>query len=141
VWQLSGGFTGELRASRRGDTVLAEFGGVSLTGAVTYGAEDFVVRFNDRSWNLTFAAPPSAASDGAHHGAAHAGQVTAPMPGKIVKVAVREGDEVEEHALLVVLEAMKMEHRIEATAGATVKSVLVKEGQIVTSGTPLVELA
>ncbi len=62
------------------------------------------------------------------------------MPGKIVKVAVREGDEVEEHALLVVLEAMKMEHRIEATAGATVKSVLVKEGQIVTSGTPLVEL-
>jgi biotin carboxyl carrier protein len=62
------------------------------------------------------------------------------MPGKIVKVAVREGDEVEEHALLVVLEAMKMEHRIEATVGATVKSVLVNEGQIVTSGTPLVEL-
>ena len=63
------------------------------------------------------------------------------MPGKIVKVAVREGDEVEGHALLIVLEAMKMEHRIEATATASVKSVFVKEGQIVGSGAPLVELA
>jgi biotin carboxyl carrier protein len=63
------------------------------------------------------------------------------MPGKIVKVAVREGDKVEEHALLIVLEAMKMEHRIEATVAASVKSLFVKEGQIVSSGTPLVELA
>jgi biotin carboxyl carrier protein len=66
--------------------------------------------------------------------------VVAPMPGKIVKVAVSDGERVEEHALLVVLEAMKMEHRIAASAGATVKSVLVKEGQIVTAGAPLVEL-
>jgi biotin carboxyl carrier protein len=35
---------------------------------------------------------------------------------------------------------MKMEHRIEASTAATVKSVLVKEGQIVAGGTPLVEL-
>ena len=62
------------------------------------------------------------------------------MPGRIVKVAVRDGDAVEEHALLIVLEAMKMEHRIEASAAATVKAVLVKEGQIVAGGTPLVEL-
>jgi biotin carboxyl carrier protein len=63
------------------------------------------------------------------------------MPGKIVKVAVREGDAVAERALLIVLEAMKMEHRIEASAAAQVKAVLVKEGQIVSGGTPLVELA
>ena len=60
------------------------------------------------------------------------------MPGKIVKVAVAKANAVEEHALLIVLEAMKMEHRIEASAAATVKSVLVKEGQIVAAGTPLV---
>ena len=54
------------------------------------------------------------------------------MPGKIVKVAVREGEAVEERALLIVLEAMKMEHRIEASADAHGESsVLVKEGQIV----------
>ncbi len=63
------------------------------------------------------------------------------MPGKIVKVAVREGDNVDEHALLVVLEAMKMEHRIEAPAAAVVKSVMVKEGQIVAAGTPIVTLS
>jgi 3-methylcrotonyl-CoA carboxylase alpha subunit len=140
MWQLSGGFSGELRAARRGDTVTAELGGASVAGSVTYGTDAFVVHFNDQNWNLTFAAPPAAASAGGQRGTAHGARVIAPMPGKIVKVAVREGDEVEEHALLVVLEAMKMEHRIEATAGATVKSVLVKEGQIVTSGTPLVEL-
>jgi biotin carboxyl carrier protein len=39
------------------------------------------------------------------------------------------------------LEAMKMEHRIEASDAATVKAVLVREGQIVASGAPLVELA
>jgi biotin carboxyl carrier protein len=63
------------------------------------------------------------------------------MPGKIVKVAVRDGDAVGERELLVVLEAMKMEHRIEATADAVVESVLVKEGQIVAAGTPLVTLS
>ncbi len=62
------------------------------------------------------------------------------MPGKIVKVAVREGESVDERELLIVLEAMKMEHRIEASTDATVRSVLVKEGQIVAAGTPLVEL-
>jgi propionyl-CoA carboxylase alpha chain len=67
--------------------------------------------------------------------------VTAPMPGKIVKTAVKPGEKVEERSLLIVLEAMKMEHRIEASAAATVTSLLVKEGQIVASGTPLVELS
>ncbi|MBV8116462.1 MAG: acetyl-CoA carboxylase biotin carboxyl carrier protein subunit, partial [Candidatus Eremiobacteraeota bacterium] len=64
----------------------------------------------------------------------------APMPGKIVKIAVREGEKVAERELLLVLEAMKMEHRIEASSGAQVKAVLVKEGEIVAGGAPLVEL-
>ncbi|MBV8637980.1 MAG: acetyl-CoA carboxylase biotin carboxyl carrier protein subunit, partial [Candidatus Eremiobacteraeota bacterium] len=41
---------------------------------------------------------------------------------------------------LLVLEAMKMEHRIESSVDATVLSVLVKEGDIVAGGAPLVEL-
>jgi 3-methylcrotonyl-CoA carboxylase alpha subunit len=83
---------------------------------------------------------PSAQGDGSAGGTAGNGSVSSPMPGKIVKIAVREGDKVAEHALLLVLEAMKMEHRIEASLDATVRSVLVKEGQIVTGGAPLVEL-
>ncbi|MGA9945683.1 MAG: acetyl-CoA carboxylase biotin carboxyl carrier protein subunit, partial [Candidatus Cybelea sp.] len=87
-----------------------------------------------------FAAPPSADAVAGSHGALEGAHVTAPMPGKIVKIAIRDGERVEEHALLIVLEAMKMEHRIEAPAEATVKAVHVKEGQIVAAGTPLVEL-
>jgi biotin carboxyl carrier protein len=73
-------------------------------------------------------------------GAAAPGRVLSPMPGKIVKIAVAPGEAVEERGLLVVLEAMKMEHRIEADAAGEVKSVFVKEGEIVSGGAPLVEI-
>jgi biotin carboxyl carrier protein len=62
------------------------------------------------------------------------------MPGKIVKVAVKPGDAVAERDLLVVLEAMKMEHRIEATRGGVVKSVAVSPGELVSAGAALVEI-
>jgi 3-methylcrotonyl-CoA carboxylase alpha subunit len=137
VWRLSGSATGDVRASRNGEVVRAQLGEQSVRGAVTYGGKTFNVRLDGRTWSFAFASPPSAEGAAGGQGAAH---VAAPMPGRIVKIAVADGDAVEEHALLVVLEAMKMEHRIEASAAATVKSVLVKEGQIVAGGTPLVEL-
>ena len=71
--------------------------------------------------------------------AAGSGEVVAPMPGKIVSVAVEPGRTVEEHALLVVLEAMKMEHRIEALRSGVVKTVLVAPGALVVGGATLVE--
>jgi 3-methylcrotonyl-CoA carboxylase alpha subunit len=140
AWRLSGDYRGELHAQRRGTTVHAAFDGNAVAGAVTYAGAAFDVHLDGRTWPFSFAPPPSAEAVGYAHAGADGARVTAPMPGKIVKVSVREGDTVEEHALLVVLEAMKMEHRIEASAGATVKSVLVKEGQIVSSGTLLMEL-
>jgi glutaconyl-CoA decarboxylase len=62
------------------------------------------------------------------------------MPGKIVSVAVVLGATVEERALLVVLEAMKMEHRIEAPVGGTVREVRVKPGELVAGGATLVTI-
>ncbi len=50
------------------------------------------------------------------------------MPGKIVSVAVQAGGSVEIHDLLVVLEAMKMEHRIEAPIAGTVSALHVRPG-------------
>ena len=141
AWRLAGTYSGELHARRRGERVQAEFDGTEISGAVTYAGDAFDVHLDGRTWRFSFASPPSAESAGHSHAGSAGARVVAPMPGKIVKVAVREGDEVEEHALLIVLEAMKMEHRIEATAAASVKSVFVKEGQIVGSGAPLVELA
>jgi 3-methylcrotonyl-CoA carboxylase alpha subunit len=141
LWHLSGDLSGELRAQRRGGLVHAGFAGGAFAGVVSYAGDRLTVHLDGNGWPFAFAAPPSAAGAVAAHGGATAAHVTAPMPGKIIKVAVGDGDEVEEHALLAVLEAMKMEHRIEASAAATVKAVLVEEGQIVTAGAPLVELA
>jgi 3-methylcrotonyl-CoA carboxylase alpha subunit len=65
----------------------------------------------------------------------------APMPGSIVQVLVEEGDRVRARQPLVVLEAMKMEHVIEAPADAAVKRVACREGDTVAEGDLLVELA
>jgi 3-methylcrotonyl-CoA carboxylase alpha subunit len=140
LWFLSGELVGELQAVRYGDNVRATFDRKATAGTVTYGDCDAVVQFDGATYSFQFAAPPAIESAAAAHAGVGDGRVTAPMPGKIVKVAVREGDTVAERALLIVLEAMKMEHRIEASAGAEVKAVLVKEGEIVAGGAPLVEL-
>ena len=139
TWQLHGDNEGPLRAQRTGDSVRAEFDGATIAGGVTVAGDVFTVHLGGRSWKFSFAAPPSLESSGGTSAAAGTAAVSAPMPGKIVKVAVKAGDAVEERALLLVLEAMKMEHRIEAPAAVTVRAVNVKEGQTVTAGTTLVE--
>ena len=62
------------------------------------------------------------------------------MPGKIVSVNVEPGAQVEPRALLIVLEAMKMEHRIEAPVAGTVTEVRVQPGELVTGGATLVTI-
>lgn len=66
--------------------------------------------------------------------------VIAPMPGLIVRVDVAPGDRVEPGQGVVVMEAMKMENELRATAGGTVKAVLASAGQAVEKGMLLVEL-
>ena len=66
--------------------------------------------------------------------------VTSPMPGSIVQVFVEEGDRVHARQPLVILEAMKMEHVLEAPADATVRRVLRQAGDAVAEGELLVEL-
>ena len=74
--------------------------------------------------------------------AAHApqGGLTAPMNGSIVRVAVKVGDEVAAGALLVVLEAMKMEHSIRAPLAGKVLALGCAEGDLVDEGRVLIEL-
>ena len=64
--------------------------------------------------------------------------VSAPMPGKILKVAVKEGESVSKGDLLVVLEAMKMENEIFSPADGVVKQVAVSAGDSVNTGDLLV---
>ena len=69
-----------------------------------------------------------------------AGGLVAPMPGNVTAIHVVEGDAVEDGQLLLILEAMKMEHRITAPMAGSVKQVLVDTGDQVDNGALLVVL-
>ena len=74
------------------------------------------------------------------HAAAAAARVTAPMPGRLVKVLVEVGQEVAEGQGLVVMEAMKMENELRAPRAGRVKEIHARERQAVDSGALLVVL-
>ena len=67
-------------------------------------------------------------------------RLVSPMPGKVVKINVKEGDEVNEGTIMMVVEAMKMENNIVAAVQAKVKKILVAEGQMVDNKMQLIEL-
>ncbi len=67
--------------------------------------------------------------------------LSAPMPGKILQVLVKEGQKVEAGQPLMILEAMKMEHRIMASEEGTISSIFFSEGDQVQQGIPLLELS
>jgi 3-methylcrotonyl-CoA carboxylase alpha subunit len=68
------------------------------------------------------------------------GLLTAPMPGKIVKVSVKAGESVARGQDLVVLEAMKMEIKVTAPSDGRVRAVNVASGDPCDAGQVLVEL-
>ncbi len=72
--------------------------------------------------------------------AAPEGAIEAPMPGRVLAVRAREGESVEEGAVLVVIESMKMELSLTAPGPALVNAVHVSEGESVKQGQAVVEL-
>ena len=69
------------------------------------------------------------------------GGLTAPMPGKILEVHVNEGQSVKSGDVLMVMEAMKMEHKIVASSDGKVESIHFKEGDQVPQGAELLTLS
>jgi len=61
-------------------------------------------------------------------------KITAPMPGKVVRVMVRAGDQVEPGAGVAVVEAMKMQNEIKSPKKGTIQKILVSEGATVNAG-------
>lgn len=66
--------------------------------------------------------------------------IKAPMPGMILDVNIKEGDEVKEGDYLLVLEAMKMENTLTAPRDGIVKSVSVQKGETVEKNQLLIEM-
>lgn len=68
------------------------------------------------------------------------GTLCAPMPGIIVNILVKEGDQVQSGQKLLVIEAMKMENNLSAPSTGTIKKICVKKGDEVKDGQELVIL-
>ncbi len=66
--------------------------------------------------------------------------VVAPMPGKVLRILVAEGDVVQRGSAVAILEAMKMENELRATADGTILRIAVKEGQNVSKGDLIAEV-
>ena len=62
----------------------------------------------------------------------------APMPGKVISVSVSKGDAVAQGDVLVVIEAMKMEHTVRSPVDGTVDEIAVAENEQVDNGQVLV---
>ena len=69
-----------------------------------------------------------------------AGDLDSPMPGKIFKILLSEGDEVKEGDSILIMEAMKMEHVIKSPVSGTIKKMYFSEGEQVSGGQQLCEI-
>ncbi len=86
------------------------------------------VTIHGQTFMLTKQSGSRRSASGHHHAA---GELTAPMPGQVRAVNVSEGEAVVKGQTLMILEAMKMEIRIQASADGVVSSISVKVGQTV----------
>jgi 3-methylcrotonyl-CoA carboxylase alpha subunit len=114
---------------------------VSTSGHVTDHQTCRLVHWRGRTYRLQ--RPPRLsieATVGQRGAGGRTGRLTAPMPGRIVKISVQPGQHVRPNEPLLVLEAMKMEHVVEAPHAAAVREVCVAVGEQVAAGAVLLDL-
>jgi biotin carboxyl carrier protein len=138
-----------VRASIDGVEFTAEFAPLADGSTMLHVGDRRLRTFGARTRNAILVAAGPASFDfapvegragAARHGLA-APEVTAPMPGKVLKLLVAEGDSVKAGDALAVLEAMKMETTLYAESAATVKKLHVSAGQMVDHGAVIIEFS
>jgi biotin carboxyl carrier protein len=100
--------------------------------------EKAVVNVNDRTLTLDWKDPYKILT-GANSGA-NSGETKAVMPGRVIKILVSKGQEVEPGQPMLVLEAMKMENEIKASRAGKISNIHVIEGASVESGAALITM-
>ncbi|MBV9571260.1 MAG: acetyl/propionyl/methylcrotonyl-CoA carboxylase subunit alpha [Alphaproteobacteria bacterium] len=109
----------------------------SHVNAMQTTSGDIAVFERGETWMLPLYDPFAAADIGG----SSADRISAPMPGKVIQVLVRPGEAVKRGQPLAVLEAMKMEHTLSASADAQIESVDVSPGDQVNEGAIIVRFA
>lgn len=120
--------SGKLDLLLNGERVTAY---VSSDGAIRW------ITINGQTTVLTKASSARKSGHSHHHAA---GELAAPMPGQVRAVNVSAGDAVTKGQTLLVLEAMKMEIRIQSPSDGMVRKLLVKQGQTVEREQMLIEI-
>ncbi len=116
-----------------------------LARIVRDGEKRFVVI---RGYQFTIQEPrraekeaPGAPAKGEDRGPGGNLLITAPMPGKVIKINVAEGEEIRRNQTLAIVEAMKMENEIKSSIEGFVKKIYVAAGELVDSSKPLIEIS
>jgi 3-methylcrotonyl-CoA carboxylase alpha subunit len=119
-----------------GDAVSFILGGVAARATVLREGDAITVIMDGTTHDLRHLDPraPSGEADSA------GGRVVAPMPGRVLQILVRPGDTVARGAVLLVLEAMKVQMRITAPAEGVVAAIRCAIGDLVEDGAELVTL-
>lgn len=105
-------------------------------------SKEYIVNTFARSFNVEIIDAESKYRESRRSGMEPEGDnnISSPMPGKVVKVPVVEGEKVVPGQTLIVVEAMKMQSEFKAMAERTVKEILVKEGDIVNAHQIMIKL-
>ncbi len=123
---------------------------VHLTNAQTFpfSIETSSVRlacetWNSKKWRVIFGAETYTIEplSWENTGSLSQSEIRSEMPGRILKVLVKAGDQIQAGQPLAIMEAMKMENEVRAIAPAIIKAVHIQPGQSCESGSLLIELS
>jgi biotin carboxyl carrier protein len=151
--------SGRLALQLGGETVQADWAEISPgTYSILLGEQSWDVRIEKqagesaadgtvyiallgaRAYRLELVNPRRRRRSEAASGRAGPQEIAAPMPGRIVKVLVPEGSEVQQGESLLVIEAMKMQNEIRSPRAGRLERVYVTEGEGVETGARLLRL-
>ena len=116
-------------------SIRVEMDGVQRTFRIAQAGDQFFVQTNESSRVVTRSSRHPRSQSASGHESAYA-----PMPGQVLRVLVTVGQQVSAGDPLVILEAMKMEQTLRASAAGVVEAVLVKQGDVVAPGDTLVRI-
>ncbi len=119
-----------------GARLTATLGDRSLSALVFDAPEGLWLHVEGTTYRFTLIDPRRAADTGPAQG----GRLRAPMPGKIIAISVAVGDMVEAGAVLMLVEAMKMEHAIRAPKAGKITAIAFAVGDLVDDGVDLLTL-
>ncbi|MCI5071724.1 acetyl-CoA carboxylase biotin carboxyl carrier protein subunit [bacterium] len=101
--------------------------------------QNFELDINGNTVHCTLYNPKQQINQHQANGHDHDTKLMADMPGRVVKILVEEGQEVDLGDPLLVLEAMKMENELKSSTKVTILKIHVQEGDSIDSGQTLIE--